>query len=72
MSIYKVIIVLFIYVYMSVIPIKYVYTKVVIGVRPQADVKNLILKIRKIPNIYKNKVKAKSTNQILSGSEKYW
>ena len=72
MSIYKVIIVLFIYVYMSVIPIKYVYTKVVIGVRSQADVKNLILKIRKIPNIYKNKVKAKSTNQILSGSEKYW
>jgi hypothetical protein len=57
---------------MSVIPIKYVYTKVVIGVRPQADVKNLILKIRKIPNIYKNKVKAKSTNQILSGPEKYW
>ena len=46
--------------------------KVVIGVRPQADVKNLILKIRKIPNIYKNKVKAKSTNQILLGPEKYW
>ena len=69
MSKYKVVIVLFIYVsYTNKICL---YQGCHWGSTPSRCQKPNI-KIGKIPKVYKNKVKAKSTNQILLGPEKYW